>query len=158
MRKLGPTYQFVALELSSLIWMSLSCAGPASLENAYYRLQFKTNATTTLATIRGKGAAENAARIAHGPMVLDLRVPESLRTAASYPSIPNRHFSDTESENASRLQFSLAKSRSPAEAFANRLHREGLPLARVWENKSAFVSLGLNQRGKPGLWLIQKTH
>ena len=44
------------------------------------------------------------------------------------------------------------------EEFARRVHREGLPVARLWENKSALVSLGLNQKGKPGLWLIQKTH
>jgi hypothetical protein len=47
---------------------------------------------------------------------------------------------------------------SRAEAFARRLHREGLPLARLWENHSALVSLGLNPKGKPGLWLVQKTH
>lgn len=46
---------------------------------------------------------------------------------------------------------------SGVEAFARRFHREGLPLARLWENHSALVSLGLNQKGKPGLWLVQKT-
>jgi hypothetical protein len=45
-----------------------------------------------------------------------------------------------------------------AEAFAQRFHREGLPVARLWENHSALISLGLNQKGKPGLWLVQKTH
>jgi hypothetical protein len=45
---------------------------------------------------------------------------------------------------------------SRAQAFARRVHREGLPLARLWGTKSALLSLGLNQRGKPGLWLIQK--
>jgi hypothetical protein len=42
------------------------------------------------------------------------------------------------------------------EELLRRVHREGLPVARLWENKSALVSLGLNQRGKPGLWIIQK--
>jgi hypothetical protein len=50
------------------------------------------------------------------------------------------------------------RSMSRAEAFAQRFHREGLPLARLWENKSALVSLGINQKGKAGLWLVQKTH
>jgi hypothetical protein len=40
---------------------------------------------------------------------------------------------------------------SRAEEFARRVQREGLPLARLWENKSALVSLGLNKKGKPGL-------
>jgi hypothetical protein len=47
---------------------------------------------------------------------------------------------------------------SQAEIFARRVHREGLPVARLWESKSALLSIGLNQRGKPGLWLIQKIH
>jgi hypothetical protein len=41
--------------------------------------------------------------------------------------------------------------------LVRRVHREGLPVARLWENRSALLSLGLNQRGKPGLWIIQKT-
>jgi hypothetical protein len=51
-----------------------------------------------------------------------------------------------------------ARQMSRAEEFARRVHREGLPVARLWENKSALVSLGLNQKGKPGLWIIQKIH
>jgi hypothetical protein len=47
---------------------------------------------------------------------------------------------------------------SRMEEFARRVHKEGLPVARLWENKSALVSLGLNQKGKPGLWIVQKTH
>jgi hypothetical protein len=48
------------------------------------------------------------------------------------------------------------KIRSPAEEFTRRFHREGLPVARLWETRSAMVSLGLSPRGKPGIWLIQK--
>jgi len=56
---------------------------------------------------------------------------------------------------AGELNF---RTMSQAEIFARRVHREGLPVARLWESKSAFLSIGLNQRGKPGLWLTQKTH
>jgi hypothetical protein len=51
-----------------------------------------------------------------------------------------------------------AQSRIPSrmEEFARRVHREGLPVARLWENKSALVSLGLDKKGKPGLWIVQK--
>ena len=45
---------------------------------------------------------------------------------------------------------------SRAEEFARRVRREGLPLARLWENKSALLSIGLNKKGKPGLWIVQK--
>lgn len=56
------------------------------------------------------------------------------------------------------LGSSQSRSVSQAEAFARRFHREGLPVARLWENHSALLSLGLNQKGKPGLWVVQKTH
>jgi hypothetical protein len=55
-------------------------------------------------------------------------------------------------------ESSPSRPRGRAEEFVQRAHREGLPLARLWENKSALVSLGLNQKGKPGLWIIQKIH
>lgn len=44
-----------------------------------------------------------------------------------------------------------------AEAFIQRFHREGLPLARLWQGHAAVVSLGLNPKGKPGLWLVKQT-
>jgi hypothetical protein len=47
---------------------------------------------------------------------------------------------------------------SQAEIFARRVHQEGLPIARLFQSKSASLSLGLNRRGKPGLWFTQKTH
>ena len=45
-----------------------------------------------------------------------------------------------------------------AEILALRIRREGLPIARLLESKSAMLSIGLNQRGKPGLWVTQKVH
>ena len=36
--------------------------------------------------------------------------------------------------------------------------RDGFPVARLWENRSALVHLGFNAKGKPGLWVVQKTH
>jgi len=44
------------------------------------------------------------------------------------------------------------------ETLVHRFRREGLPIARLWENHAALLSLGFSPRGKPGLWLIQKTH
>jgi hypothetical protein len=42
------------------------------------------------------------------------------------------------------------------QAMVERFHREGLPVARLWQNHTALVSLGLNSKGKPGIWLVQK--
>lgn len=47
---------------------------------------------------------------------------------------------------------------SQAEIFARRVHQEGLPIARLFESKSALLSIGLNKKGKPGLWFTQKSH
>ena len=50
---------------------------------------------------------------------------------------------------------------SPAQLIAQRmqrLHREGLPIAHLWESKSAALNIGLNQRGRPGLWFTQRMH
>ena len=44
------------------------------------------------------------------------------------------------------------------EAMVQRFRHEGLSVARLWEGHSGFVSLGLNPKGKPGIWLVQKTH
>jgi len=42
------------------------------------------------------------------------------------------------------------------EDIARRFHREGLPIARLWQTDSTALSLGLNNRGKPGLWFVKK--
>jgi hypothetical protein len=57
-----------------------------------------------------------------------------------------------------RTGETTARVMSPAEILARRIHREGLPVARLWQSKSAVLSIGLNNRGKPGLWLTQKIH
>lgn len=35
--------------------------------------------------------------------------------------------------------------------------RDGLPVARLWESQSVLLHLGFNQKGRPGLWIMQKT-
>ena len=49
------------------------------------------------------------------------------------------------------------QARPTIQEFVHRVHREGLPVARLFEGKSALVHLGLSPKGKPGLWLVQKT-
>jgi hypothetical protein len=96
---------------------------------------------------------------------LDLRPPPAVaepaeKVSMSFPASPLRQ------TLGAREQFQLpalgtgerGRVPGPVEEFARRVHREGLPVARLWENKSALVSLGLNQKGKPGLWIIQKIH
>ena len=106
---------------------------------------------------------------------LDLRAPAEVSAGSAstggfhalavdslaFPSL--RHTSDDAAR--ARLEEQLpslgtaglvAHPMSRAEQLATRFRREGLPVARLFESHSALLSLGLNQRGKPGIWLIQK--
>jgi hypothetical protein len=97
---------------------------------------------------------------------LDLRAPSHAVDAgnvaeklpSTFPSMAHR-----QSQNPAQQQVELSTSegmhaRPAIQDFVRKVHREGLPVARLFETKSALVHLGLNPRGKPGLWLVQKTH
>jgi hypothetical protein len=109
------------------------------------------------------------------PTLLDLRpprdsYPSSMHGGAlaseSFPSAI--HHLDLGKENpdtADRKMFPELRTgnlnfrvMSQTEILARRIHREGLPVVRLWDTKAALLSIGLNQRGKPGLWLTQKIH
>jgi hypothetical protein len=97
---------------------------------------------------------------------LDLRAPTDVPPASAasssseFPSARRLAAAASNSLQLPALGTAEARPRemSRVEEFARRVHREGLPIARLWENRSTLVSLGLNQRGKPGIWLIQKMH
>ncbi len=88
--------------------------------------------------------------------------PAETANAKSLDRFPSGHWADSGSDE----RFGAFRGADPGttrpkgavQAFAERFHHEGLPVARLWENHSALVSFGLNQKGKPGLWLVQKTH
>ena len=105
---------------------------------------------------RGAGTAQNFSSRTH----LDLTAPalDSLKSALNSPMKP--HALGQEERNGLNLGTDAWQDKPSARMaeLVRRVHREGLPVARLWENHSALVSLGLNQRGKPGLWIIQKTH
>jgi hypothetical protein len=99
-----------------------------------------------------------ALRLDLHPIAVTLQAEES---PDSFPSSLHQHPLKAQPQlQLPDLGANVTQSRisSRAEEFARRVHREGLPVARLWENKSALVSLGLNEKGKPGLWLIQKIH
>jgi hypothetical protein len=93
---------------------------------------------------------------------LDLRPPspafDSAEKARSFPSMSNRP-SSVSQERAllPALGDDGMRAHSSVEDYVQRVHREGLPVARLFESKSALLHLGLNPKGKPGLWLVQKT-
>jgi hypothetical protein len=98
------------------------------------------------------------------PMRLDLRAPaQSLTAEERTPNFPSalahRRFAATEeTSQLPSLGAGNPRVRAPLPELARHIQHEGLPIARLWENHSALVHIGLNQRGKPGLWLVQKIH
>lgn len=90
-------------------------------------------------------------------MKLDLRLPA---TADQDARKPFGRFEQVGSEMQSEsLHASAEQTRvGGVEAMAQRFRHEGLPVARLWENHAALISLGLNSKGKPGIWLVQKIH
>lgn len=47
---------------------------------------------------------------------------------------------------------------SPMQTLAHNFRQEGLPLAKLFQNNESLVHLGLNPKGKPGLWIVHKLH
>jgi hypothetical protein len=97
---------------------------------------------------------------------LDLRAPShaieagmaSEKSASVFPSMLHRQSPAQEQPEVSTLGSDGMHARPTIQEFVHKVHREGLPVARLFETKSALVHLGLSPRGKPGLWLVQKTH
>lgn len=100
------------------------------------------------------------ARQESGPK-LDLRPPmDSLRGPAADPVELASHSGIEMDDPIARPGLGTRETRFPAmnptETLLHRVHREGVPIVRLWNSHSALLSIGLNQKGKPGLWLIQK--
>jgi hypothetical protein len=47
---------------------------------------------------------------------------------------------------------------SPLQNLAHNFRQEGLPVAKLFQSNDALLHLGLNPKGKPGLWLVHKLH
>jgi hypothetical protein len=93
---------------------------------------------------------------------LDLRAPSPAvdvsEKTSSFPSMSRRHsLGSPEPVRLPALGADGMRSRPILQDFVRRVHHEGLPVARLFESKSALVHLGLSPKGKPGLWLVQKT-
>jgi len=104
---------------------------------------------------------------------LDLRLPEVLAGSDSMQSFPvsarrklfaaknpSRFEADAAAPGAATPAPTVASGHimSPMETMARNFRQQGLPVARLFENKDSLVHLGLNQKGKPGLWILHKLH
>jgi hypothetical protein len=95
---------------------------------------------------------------------LDLRAPSHIPEAAqgaerNLGAFPSRRQTAGPQESVQPPAWGsdAVRARPTLQEFVHRVHQEGLPVARLFEGKSALVHLGLNPKGKPGLWLVQKT-
>lgn len=80
------------------------------------------------------------------------------RSPNAFPSMARRQKNVTpEPVDVPFLGSESIHVRPTLQDFVQKVHREGLPVARLFETKSALLHLGLSPRGKPGLWLVQKT-
>jgi hypothetical protein len=91
---------------------------------------------------------------------LDLRPPTLTGTTQPRFAEFGRQSETGEDKRLASLGAAMNQERpsNRTEAFIQRFHREGLPLARLWQGHAAVVSVGLNPKGKPGLWLVKQTH
>jgi len=91
---------------------------------------------------------------------LDLRPPPLTTTTSAHFAGFGRLNDTGDDKRLATLGAAMNQERpsNRTEAFIQRFHREGLPLARLWQGHAAVVSLGLNPKGKPGLWLVKQTH
>jgi len=46
--------------------------------------------------------------------------------------------------------------RSPLQEIAHNFRREGLPVAKLFQDRTSLLHLGLNPRGTPGLWFVHQ--
>ncbi len=93
---------------------------------------------------------------------LDLRAPsaavEVSQAQSAFPSTTHRQQGGSEeATQLPQLGTAGAQARPGIQQLVRHVRREGLPVARLFESKSALVHLGLSPKGKPGLWLVQKT-
>jgi hypothetical protein len=144
---------FIAMAGIGMIWSNLALAGPPGGRQIQGPLQ--NLAQHSIAAQHQEAQRQEAQR-------LDLRAPspgfgEMSSASANFPSAAHRQIAGSDAMRLPALGNTL-QSRNTMEDLARRVRHEGLPVARIFEGKSSLVHLGFNQKGKPGLWLVQKTH
>jgi hypothetical protein len=93
---------------------------------------------------------------------LDLSAPAHvIETSFKVPAVSSMSHQQTvaspEQERFANLRLGSIATQPSMEERLRLARRDGLPVARLWESKSALLHLGFNQKGKPGLWIMQKT-
>jgi hypothetical protein len=105
-------------------------------------------------------------RVPHDQIVMGIQAGSASPETIAFPYGPQRPMRGVAGSgtNEHAYQSGLTSSEanfhfaSPAERFVRGVQREGLPIARLWKSESALLSIGLNKRGKPGMWFTKSLH
>jgi hypothetical protein len=94
---------------------------------------------------------------------LDLRLPAEVQAnEQAAPAAGNHRLFSIESpfrsDTHSPAQAPSGHIMSPMESMAHNFHQDGLPIAKLFQNSTSLVHVGLNPKGKPGLWVVHKLH
>jgi hypothetical protein len=152
---------FVSVVALALVLLPGTSALGAPPSVAASRSNLWSVVSTTASDFSVSTAASMSGKKDERLLKLDLRLPEVMeenqyRDSRAFPAHPS---SGTEIPDLPNLGSSkVDQNRSHAEELARRVRQEGLPIARLWQNQSTLLSIGLNQKGKPGLWLLKKIH
>jgi hypothetical protein len=155
-RNSQPSHTLLAVAAVGLIWGNLALAGPPGrpAQNSLQNIGQRTGVTQRMETQRVEGQ-----HIESAPH-LDLRPPAmgggEERSSTSFPS-GRRQIEGSDTMRLPALG-NTTLTQNTMQDLARRVRHEGLPVARIFEGKSSLVHVGFNQKGKPGLWLVQKTH
>lgn len=93
---------------------------------------------------------------------LDLAPPQGLplyERPAAAAFVPQRTLGAALAANLPTLGGpSPGRIMSRPEVLVRNFKREGLPLAKLFQSENSLVHVGLNPKGKPGLWFVEKLH
>ena len=150
--------------VKTLLIAALAGSGAFAMASAHAGEPLTKLATSIIHSgVNGHAAASPmrlpASRLDLAPPTIALTVHE--KTSESFPSFS--HHTAATAEGQARfggLSNSIGNQRVPsrAEQLVRNFHRDGLPVARLFQSENSLVHLGLNQKGKPGLWIVEKIH
>jgi hypothetical protein len=159
---MSPGKLIIYVAASGLVWAGFphSCLADPPASTGAWKAELSMSPSFSLGRDAGRIDLGTEAPSAARPSApLDLRPPDPTQHSQMVPAMMRPHPVGSESHEGQRSgPLSADRPLSPAEELLRRAQREGLPLARLFESQSALISLGLNKKGKPGLWLVEKFH
>jgi hypothetical protein len=157
MRKFAMSFFFTA----ALIAGSLGAAKAGTVDSpASVRLESDKSSSSAVVNGKRSFTANQAVRLRMAGLALSGATIEPAPIDSPIMTIPGNRVNRSQPpidlpDLGSR---GVGREVSRAGLIMSHARREGLPVLKLWENHSTLVHIGLNDRGKPGLWVVGKTH